>query len=237
MRIAVFIIFTLVQVAHAQSIDEHFTYLLQKYVTPQGEVDYNGLKEQKVVLQGYIKLLAKNFPAQGSVNEQKAYWINTYNAYTLLAVVNNYPIASIKDIKPAGAANIWELKWIEVEGRKWSLNEVENDILRKKFNDPRIHFAINCASVSCPVLRNEAYTAQKLDKQLDEQARRFVNDGTRNEIGKNSVALSQLFSWYAADFAPLGSLLDFVNKYSAVPISKNAEISYLPYNWALNEAN
>jgi len=107
--------------------------------------------------------------------------------------------------------------------------------LRKEFEEPRIHFAINCASVSCAPLLNEAFVASKIDAQLEKVAKTFVNDKTRNKIAANTVQISSLFSWFKGDFTKNGSVIDFLNKYSSVKISPNAKVSHLDYNWNLNE--
>ena len=108
-------------------------------------------------------------------------------------------------------------------------------ILRKKFNEPRIHFAINCASYSCPRLRNEAYIASKLDAQLTEAAISFLADKTKNDINPDKVVLSKIFDWFGGDFKRNGSLIDFLNHYAPVKISPKAKISYKDYIWTLNK--
>jgi hypothetical protein len=101
--------------------------------------------------------------------------------------------------------------------------------------DARIHFGINCASFSCPPLLNEAFTAQKVDAQLDTLSRRFVNDTQRNTITANSIEISEIFNWFAKDFKTNGSVIDFLNKYSDTPIAKNAKKRFKEYNWSLNK--
>jgi hypothetical protein len=116
-----------------------------------------------------------------------------------------------------------------------SLDEVEHSILRKEFEEPRIHFAINCASVSCPPLLNEAFVASNLENQLMRVTTTFVNDPSRNKISSQSAQLSSIFSWFKGDFTKKGTLIEFLNRYSKVKISPNARISFLDYNWNLNE--
>jgi hypothetical protein len=115
------------------------------------------------------------------------------------------------------------------------LNNIEHDIIRKEFNEPRIHFAVNCASVSCPNLRNEAFVASRLNEQLDDQARKFINDKSKNNISANSAQLSKLFTWFKGDFTKEGTVVAFINKYGTVKLSEKAKIDYLEYNWNLNE--
>ncbi|MFQ5334618.1 MAG: DUF547 domain-containing protein, partial [Flavobacteriales bacterium] len=108
--------------------------------------------------------------------------------------------------------------------------------IRKQFSEPRIHFAVNCASASCPDLRNEAYTGSQLNRQLDEQARRFINDPRKNKISPSGTQLSKIFSWFQGDFTKKGyTIVEFVNKYAKVKISDKTKISYLDYLWTLNE--
>jgi hypothetical protein len=101
-------------------------------------------------------------------------------------------------------------------------------------NEPRIHFAINCASYSCPNLLNEAYTEAKLEQQLEQAAISFINDKTKNRITENEIEISKIFDWFSDDFKKDGSLIDFLNKYSAIKINANARIKYKDYNWNLN---
>ena len=115
------------------------------------------------------------------------------------------------------------------------LDEIEHSILRKQFNDPRIHFSLVCASRSCPPLRTEAYEAATIDQQLNDQGRIFLTDKSKNVITPREIQISKIFSWFKGDFTKNGSLIDFLNKFSPVKIDKNADIDHLDYNWNLNE--
>jgi hypothetical protein len=130
---------------------------------------------------------------------------------------------------------VWHKKFFRIGGKEMSLDEIEHKILRKEFNEPRIHFAINCASVSCPPLRNEAYVAHKLNKQLDEQGRTFVNNPKYNKITPERVEVSQIFNWFKGDFTKEGSLIDYLNRYAKVKIKPEAKVGHMKYNWNLNE--
>jgi hypothetical protein len=130
---------------------------------------------------------------------------------------------------------VWHYKFFKIAGVDMSLDEVEHSILRKEFDEPRIHFAINCASVSCPPLLNEAFVASNLENQLTRVATTFINDPSRNKISRQSAQLSSIFSWFKGDFTKKGTLIEFLNRYSKVKISPNARISFLDYNWNLNE--
>ena len=215
--------------------------LLKTHVKPNGLVDYKGFIREKPKLESYLKLLSENAPdrSKWSKNEQLAYWINVYNAYTVKLIVDFYPTKSIRDLGPRIKIplikDVWHYKFFKIAGVDMSLDEVEHSILRKEFEEPRIHFAINCASVSCPPLLNEAFVASNLENQLMRVTTTFVNDTSRNKISNQSAQLSSIFSWFKGDFTKKGTLIEFLNRYSKVKISANARISFLDYNWNLNE--
>lgn len=210
--------------------------LLKAHVSKSGIVDYKGFKADQSKLTAYLNELAANAPSSSwSKNETMAYWINAYNAYTVQLMVKNYPLKSIMDLKYSGKS-AWDYKWIKIGTETLSLNDIEHIKLRKKYNDARIHFAVNCASFSCPVLLNKAYTADNLSTQLDNQARLFINDPKRNQISSSSVKISQIFEWYTDDFTVGGkSVIDYLNKYSKTKIKAGTNIGYMNYNWNLNE--
>jgi hypothetical protein len=204
--------------------------LLHKYVTTNGKVNYKGFKEDYTTLQNYIQLLANKVPNNTwSKQEQLAYWINAYNALTVDLILRNYPVKSIKDIN-----NPWKQRLWKLGDNMYDLDEIEHDILRN-MNEARIHFAIVCASYSCPKLQNEAFTAEKLDMQLTKATKEFLADSRRNEISENNIRISKIFDWFSKDFTKDGSLIDFLNQYSEVKISPNAKKRYKEYHWALNE--
>ena len=212
--------------------------LLKKYVTTDGRVNYKSLQKDKASLDDYLKTLSNNAPQSSwSENEKKAYWINAYNAFTISLVLQHYPVKSIKDIGGSiyKINTAWDIKFITIGGKKYDLNNIEHRILRKEFDDPRIHFAIVCASMSCPLLRNEAYTATELNVQLESAGKAFLNDKTKNSITAGKAQLSKYFSWYKGDFIKKGTLIEFINKYSQIKLNENAKIDYLDYNWNLNE--
>jgi hypothetical protein len=219
---------------------QQFTEILQRYV--KGNlVNYKGLKQDSTELIEYLNLLNNNAPDKytWSINQQLAYWINAYNALTLKLVIDNYPIESITDLHPTLYVpllnTVWHNKIFEIGGVMISLDEIEHDILRKEFNEPRIHFAINCASLSCPPLRAEAFIPNLLDQQLEEQAINFIDDNNFNIISKNNIEISKIFSWFKKDFTKKGSLIHFLNQYSVIPIQETANIEFTDYNWKLND--
>lgn len=204
--------------------------LLQSHVSDAGNVDYKAFKSDASKLRAYIDLLSTNMPNDGWSREDKlAYWINAYNALTVDLIIRNYPLNSIKDIKNPWDQRLWKL------GEKWyNLNEIEHQILRK-MDEPRIHFAIVCASFSCPKLQNTSFTASNLEGQLTDATKTFLADNNRNNISANSLQLSKIFKWFSKDFKTNGSVIDFIDLYTDVDISPNAKKTYKTYNWDLND--
>lgn len=209
-----------------------WTELLQKHVSENGLVDYEGFLKDREKLNNYLTMLSKNKPTKKwSVQEQLAYYINTYNAYTVDLILEHYPVKSIKDIDGA-----WTNAIVPIGNVEMSLGGIENSILRK-MNEPRIHFAINCASMSCPKLLNEAFTAAKINEQLEKVTREFIRSD-KNNISANTLKLSHIFKWYKTDFTQgENTLIDYIEPYVETDIQPNAEISYLPYDWSLNAVN
>ncbi|MCP9767485.1 DUF547 domain-containing protein [Lacihabitans sp. LS3-19] len=217
-----------------------FDRLLKKYVTDKGEVNYAGFKKEQKEFAKYQDLISKNAPASNwSKNEILAYWINAYNAFTIQLILDNadQKITSIKDIgskiKIPFVNTPWDVKFIEIGGKKMDLNNIEHGIIRKQFKEPRIHFALVCAAKSCPPLRNEAFTAERLDAQLNSQAEKFINDDSKNNVSANSAEVSKIFDWYGMDFKPT-PIIDILNKYSKTKISNKGKITFKTYDWALN---
>jgi len=217
-----------------------FNGLLKKNVTETGFVNYENFIADSLKLNSYLQLIETNYPNEKTWSREEimAYWINAYNAYTIQLIIRNYPLESIKDIQPGVAFinSVWDIKFISIEGQTLDLNNIEHNILRK-MEEPRIHFAVNCASYSCPKLLNEAYTANKLEKQLQQQAIDFINDATRNKITTESAQISSIFNWFTGDFTKNGILKEFINTYSEVKISEDTKIEFMEYDWRLNEVN
>ena len=144
-------------------------------------------------------------------------------------ITDNYPLKSIKDLK-----NPWDKEWVKVGSQTYSLGDIEHKILRK-MHDPRIHFAINCASYSCPKLVNVAYMPKTIESQLAKATSDFINDASKNNIKTNKLLLSNIFKWYKGDFTENGSLIDYIQQYTKVALKANSKINYLEYDWTLNE--
>lgn len=210
---------------------------LKKYVSPYGNVNYEAISKDDGLLNQYLDVLNNNHPNTAwSNDEQIAYWINAYNAYTIKLIIDHYPVNSIRDIKD-GDKDAWHIPFIEIGGKTYTLDDIENTMLRGQFNDARVHFAINCASISCPPLWDEAYTADRIQLDLKLAAKKFINDSRYNILSANHVQVSKIFEWYAKDFInEENSVLEYLNKYtSRLEISKTASLSYFDYNWGLNK--
>ena len=215
--------------------------LLKKYVNDQGLVNYKGFQADSLALNAYLQDLSGHLPSKSwTETDRLAYWINAYNAFTIQRILRAYPLKSIKDL--GGAQTLvnttWDQQFIKLNGDRYSLNDLEQRIIRKRFADNRIHTALVCAAMSCPRLRNEAYTGARLNEQLDAQSREFVNNPAKNQLTPtDKPQVSAIFSFYPKDFAKNGStsVQDFINRYANQKIKADAPLTYLTYNWALNE--
>ena len=184
-----------VPVSSPETLHQTWDSLLQKHVSTEGVVDYKGFQSDLDILDRYLNALANQVPrAHYSQEDKLAYWINVYNAFTVKLILNHYPIKSIKDIK-----NPWGQRFFTLGGEAYNLDDVEHRILRK-MDEPRIHFAIVCASFSCPKLQNHAYTAQNIEKQLTQATQDFLKDPKKNRFSENNAEISLIFRWFAKDF-------------------------------------
>lgn len=209
---------------------EKLNSFLKKYVSASGKVNYSGMKANNTSLDAILKEIESNYVKSNWTKNQKlAYWINVYNIYTIKLVVDNYPTTSITKI----TAEPWKKKFIPLGGSDLSLTYIENEIIRKKFNEPRVHFALNCASKSCPNLLNAAYTQSNLQSKLTSQTKKFLNDTSKNEFNKKEISISKIFDWYSADFNKAGTTIDFINKYRTEQL-KSPKVVYKNYSWDLN---
>ena len=251
--------------ALAQALDHRhaaWTSLLKKHVVlldggKASQLRYAGMAADGVALKAYLAALsavsASQFDAF-SKPQQQAFLINAYNAYTVDLVLTRYPkLNSIKDLGSL-LQSPWKQKFVPLLGATTSLDGIEHDMLRVRgrYDDPRVHFAVNCASVGCPMLREEAYVAERLDAQLEEQAQRFVSDRSRNRWNPASgrLEVSKIFDWYGEDFnlghRGIASLPGFLARYADrladAPLDREriaafkVPVSFLDYDWRLNDA-
>lgn len=242
-----------------------FAGVLARFVDGDGRVDYRGMVESPEDLDRYVDLLARYspdshpalFPGEPS---RLAYWINGYNAAVMKVVITYYPIDSVQDVKapflffflPRGAG-FFAFRKMRFGGQELSLYQLENDIVRERFDDPRIHFALNCASVGCPLLPHRPFSAPGLDDELDNEARRFVAEerNVRVDHAERVLYLSQIFEWYEADFVGWyraqfpgreAGLVPYIRRYASAELgatlddgAADYEIRFVPYDWQLND--
>ncbi|UCG59767.1 MAG: DUF547 domain-containing protein [Phycisphaerales bacterium] len=244
---------------------DNYAAVLKDYVDAGGMVNYKKLKADRSRLDAFVKAMAELDPKtfeRWSESQKIAFWLNAYNGLTLKAIIDNYPIKSSffrSRVYPKNSirqiSGVWDKKY-RVMGRDISLDEIEHKVLREKFDEPGIHMALVCAAMSCPPLRNEPYLTAKLDTQLKDQTEKFLSDPKKFRIGsKNKIIyLSPIFKWFGDDFVgkygagsrigrfskKVSAVLNFVSKHIDADwgapggIDKYA-ISYLSYDWSLNE--
>lgn len=238
-------------VSTPDSVDHSaFTALLQAYVDEEGWVDYAAIQaRQDAALTPYLRRLAETDPANLDRDARLAFWLNAYNALAIKLIVDHYPVASIRDITPAPGPSIpkvnspFQIEVGEVGGRMRTLDEIEHGIIREEFDEPRIHFALVCAAVSCPRLRREAYAGNRLDRQLDEQARTFLHNPAKNRVPADdeTIRLSRIFSWFQGDFGDdAADVQRYLAPYFEGTVRQQLEdaayrVRYLDYDWALND--
>jgi len=220
-----------------------FTQVLRENVK-NGAVNYKGIKADKRFAD-FIAILMKTDPNTISGKNRLAFWINVYNAFVLKVVADQYPIKSImsKTAYALGKSN-FQKKLVTINGLPYSLNEVENDVIRP-MGDPRIHFAINCAAKSCPSLRAEAFEPARLGEQMDEMARNFINNPEKNSFDfvKKEALVSKIFDWFQEDFKKYSTgVPQFISRYLSpeqgkqlLAAGKGFKIKHHDYNWDLNE--
>ena len=219
---------------------DSFDALLKKYQTPTG-VKYKAWHANaadRKALSDVVTAIGAAKQAGKSKDEQLAFYINAYNAWTLDKILSDYPTAGPGGGKLLGRNYFFKALSILVAGESLSLHGLENDIIRKKFDEPRIHFALNCASASCPPLHSKAFRAATLDKTLDKLTKSFVNnnpDGV-GKVSSGKIAISKIFDWYKDDFKAAGGALAFINQHRTNKIPLKTKVSFQKYRWTLNES-
>jgi len=223
-----------------------WTALLQKYI----KTDADGLNRfgysqvsdsDRQVLKSYIAALGAIDITDRSREVQLAYWLNLYNAVTIEVVLDNYPVKTIRDIDISGVLSNgpWDAEVVTVDGFEMTLNNVEHEILRPIWKDPRIHYGVNCASIGCPNLQNIAFTAANVDQLLDKGAREYINSNRGLVIIDGEVTVSKIYKWFAYDFGNsekgiINHLAKFAEPEMAKKLKAIGEISDTVYDWSLN---
>lgn len=215
--------------------------LLKEHVQ-QGRVNYTAFKKDEARLDVYLSRLNATKPDSLDRSAQLAYYINGYNAYTVKLILAHFksgkPVRSIKDIGGLFSSP-WSISFVRLGGETMSLDDVEHGILRPRFADPRIHFAINCAARSCPPLIPHAYRGATIDRQLKENTVAFLNDPAANYVAGDTLYVSKIFKWFGEDFN--GDVAEFVKEYAGPEMlaainaaGSDLQIRFLQYDWALN---
>jgi len=234
----------------AQRVDhEAWNRFLARYVVDDHPSGINRVRygevtdEDSALLAQYLEQLQRVAVSALNRDEQRAYWINLYNALTVKLVVDNYPVDSITRINPSRALlarGPWDAKLLRIEGQELTLNDVEHRILRPIWQDPRIHYAVNCASLGCPNLQRVAYTAANTEQLLDRGAREYVNHPRGAHLERGRLVLSSIYDWFQGDFggSEWGVLLH-LERYAEPALAAtlreyDGRISY-EYDWGLNE--
>jgi hypothetical protein len=226
--------------AAAGSIPDHGIYaeLLAKYVA-NGVVNYAGFKADEARLDQYLKVLEQVDPERLPRDEQFAFFINAYNAWTIKLILTGYP--GVKSIKDLGSLlqSPWKKEIVRIHGNIFTLDHIEHDILRPRFKDPRVHFAINCAAKSCPPLLSEPYRGEVLDAQLTRATADFLNQPANSRLEGSTLGVSSIFKWFAEDFNK--DVVGFYLKYAQGDLKQKLEagrgrieVKYLDYDWSLN---
>ncbi|KAB0286085.1 DUF547 domain-containing protein [Vibrio fortis] len=186
-------------------------------------------------LKQYIEQLANTDPRQFSQAEQYAYWVNLYNAITVELILDAYPVKSITKLGGLFSFGPWGDEVVTINSKALTLNDIEHRILRPIWQDPRTHYAVNCASLGCPNLQIQAFTAENTEALLEQAARQFVNSDKGVLVQKNKLQLSSIYDWFIADFGTQEQLIEHLNQYRTQPLLNVKNIDY-EYDWALNQA-
>jgi len=240
--LSIMVIFSGVQGAHPFD-HTAFDVILKQYVDDKGLIDYNGIAKDRR-FPDYMKSLESAKVEELSPDGQLAFWINAYNAVTIDKVIKKKPKKSVRETFVPGvwtSTKFFTTREHIVAGRRVSQDDIEHEILRKRFKDPRIHFAIVCASLGCPPLARIAYTEENVQTRLEEETRKYLNSerGIRIDHAENTIYLSKIFDWFGDDFVEKsGSAIDFIKPYlreeDAPFLDRRPRVDFLDYNWALN---
>ena len=234
-KITVILLLFASSIANSQGLTTFFTKtdaFLKKNVS-NGKVDYQAIKNETTALNDVLEIASKIDISKENTNATKAFWINAYNLTLIKAIVNKYPVKSPLDI-----AGLFDKVMYTVAGKKYTLNDVENKMIREKYNDARIHFVLVCGANGCPPITNNAYLPDTLEEQLNKQAKIALNNPNFIKVNTASkkVEVSQILEWYKNDFISKGkNEIDFINQYRDTKIDNKYKVSYYTYDWTLNK--
>ncbi len=232
-KITIILILLIAQLGFSQSTADFFTKadaFFKSYVV-NGRVKYNAIKKDPVVLDELLNMASTINVSTSQPKTYQAFYVNAYNLAVIKGIVNKYPVKSPKSIK-----GFFDKTTYNLGGKVTTLNDLENKILRKKFpNEARFHFALVCAGLGCPPIIAEAYKPSILEKQLQRQTVKALNNPNFIRVKGKKVQLSQIFEWYKEDFTRNGSEIDFVNTFRKEKIPSGGKVSYYPYDWSLNQ--
>lgn len=196
-----------------------------------GKVDYAAIKKDPTHLKALIEHTNSIKVSKSNAKDYQAFWINAYNLHVIDGLVSNYPTKSPLDNK-----GFFDKTKRSVSGEKLTLNDIENKKLRAQFNDARFHFVLVCGAIGCPPLISNAYKPSSLEKQLETQTKKAINNPSFIKVKGNKLSVSQIFEWYKEDFNQKGSTtVSFINSYLNTPVSGNAKVSFYDYNWSINK--
>ncbi|ASG67728.1 DUF547 domain-containing protein [Francisella halioticida] len=220
---------------------------LDKYVVQKGnqtfvnyaEASKNDKQKLNEIISNYSKIDILNY----NKNQQLAYWINMYNMLTIKTILQYYPVKSITNIDKGwfGFSKVWDQKIVNINNKELTLNDIEHRIIRPIWHDPRVHSAVNCASISCPNLSKTAYQGDQINKQLNKSFTTWINSSKGFKLKDNNIYISKIFDWYGSDFGDQIQMRQFIAKYLASKVKKeaildkNKVINYQNYNWNLNQ--
>ena len=225
--------------AWAEPVDNRLYAQLLKRHVHQGEVNYKGFKAEEEMLDQYLAVLGRIDPDTLADHDQFAFYVNAYNAWTIKLILSAYPnIKSIKDLSTF-LKSPWKKAIAAIDGKTLTLDNIEHDILRPTFHDPRVHFVINCASKSCPPLVSEPYEGKRLQQQLEDATLAFINDRGANYFKKGTLYVSSIFKWFKADFN--NDIVGFFRHYARGDLKESLAthegpiaVEFLKYDWRLN---
>ncbi|MFC4634751.1 DUF547 domain-containing protein [Dokdonia ponticola] len=232
-QIAALIALLFVAMSYGQNVDIFVNKANSFFSThiKNGRVDYKAIKNNPTTLNELISLAKEVRVSKNNPTSYQAFWINAYNISVIKGIVENYPVK-----QPLAIKGFFDKTTYELGGVKTTLNDLENNLLRKVFpQEARFHFVLVCAGLGCPPIINEAYTPTKLETQLQRQTTIALNNPNFIKLKGNKVQLSQIFEWYKGDFTQQGSEIEYINTFRKEAIPTNAKVSYYPYDWTLNE--